>query len=413
MKHYDAAFYHKLYGLKKPRAVYYKKDFLDYSLMVALSAIALRVCFGAAHVLSFAGYILCGFAVATFVVRHGVEFRLPLILSSPQEIYSIFLYKAQNLRPVYFIALGVFLVENLLIGATPGLPHHVEWMRKTALWLFYVHFISITIYRTVSLIDHLAKKDLVREVLMQTPWQRAVKEKTNMTLEILHAYSTGVLTHIVLIGPWYFIILHAKFSLVFLPVVAIINVAVHMKWLRTTNDWFYRDHWLGHNNEFEFVFLHGTHHDAIPSGLIAVAENGFLEGLMRSTMGFPVPFYDPLVAFAVYTSDIKVDIDTHQYIPGVFPRLPRQTLTIAQHATHHYGPIEPYSLAVKLDQPGLPADIKKGYRWLPNELMNSIQMDEELTGFKWDNPTYRRILSLYDKYHRQHESNQRRIISRP
>src|SRR5262249_28348925 len=137
------------------------------------------------------------------------------------------------------------------------------------------------VYRTVILIAHLAKRELVREVLMQTPWQRTIKAKTNMTLEILHAYGTGVLTHIVLLAPWYMVIKYSRFSVIFLPVVCLINVIVHLKWMQRYNGWFYRDHWLGHNSELEFVYLHGTHHDAIPSGLIAVSENGFLEGFLR------------------------------------------------------------------------------------------------------------------------------------
>ena len=43
---------------------------------------------------------------------------------------------------------------------------------------------------------------------------------------------------------------------------------------------------------------------------------------------------------------------------------------------------------------------KKGLaRFLaPEELLTSVRLDEELNGFKWENPTYRRTLSLYDKY---------------
>jgi hypothetical protein len=34
----------------------------------------------------------------------------------------------------------------------------------------------------------------------------------------------------------------------------------------------------------------------------------------------------------------------------------------------------------------------------PYEIGNSIKLDEDLTGFKWNNPTFGLILSLYDKY---------------
>ena len=124
---------------------------------------------------------------------------------------------------------------------------------------------------------------------MQTQWRRAVNEKTSITLEILHAYGTGLLTHIIMIAPWYLVIRYASFSVIFLPAVCAINVAVHVKWIQKFNEWFYRDHWVGHNSEAEFLFLHGTHHDAIPSALIAVADNGFLEGFLRFTIGWPVP----------------------------------------------------------------------------------------------------------------------------
>ena len=395
----DPAIFHKLYGTKKPRVVYYKKDLVDYILMIMLSASAIIVSYGFSNAVSVVGLSLCAFALSMFVVRHGIEIRVPLIVKKWQEVPYMFAYKLQNLRSVYFIALGLLLLENFLISATPNLPHHVESMRKVALYLFYIHFIAITVYRTAILIDHLVKKELVREVLKQTAWQRVVKENTNITLEIMHAYCTGVLTHIILIAPWYFVITHASFSVIFLPVVFLINIIVHMRWAKLLNSWFYRDHWLGHNSEFEFVFLHGPHHDAIPSGMIAVAENGFLEGVLRHTIGFPTPFYNPVVAFLSYTYEIKTDIDTHQYIPGIFPRMPRKLLQIAQHSTHHYGQLEPYSIGLKFDHPSVPEDFRNSYMGKPDEIGNSIRLDEELTGFKWDNPTFRQILSLYDKYH--------------
>ena len=398
MKKNDPAVFHKLYGIKKSRIGYYGRDFLDYLLMVALSALVVGLSYGFGHVMSIVGLTLCAVMLATFIVRHGVEFRAPLILRRPQDALYMFLYKLQNLKLVWFIALGLLLLENFLIAATPNLPHHVDLMRTGALWLFYAHFISITAYRTAILIDHLAKKELVREVLMQTPWKRIVNAKTNITLEILHAYVTGLLTHIALIAPWYLVINHVSFSVIFLPVLCLINVIVHWKWINIYNSWFYRDHWLGHNSELEFIYLHGTHHDAIPSGLIAVSENGFLEGITRYTLGSPTSFYNPVISFMIHTLEVKTDIKRHQYIPGVFPRLPRRLMEIFQHSTHHYGLLAPYSVGLKLDQPGVSEEYKKQYARYPDVVMNSIKLDEELTGFQWDNPIQQRILSLYDMY---------------
>jgi len=394
----NAAFYHKLYGVKKSRVVYYKKDFIDYVLMVLITAVVIVLSYGYRHIMSIIGVPLCIFAILAFGMRHGVEFKVPLILRRPQDLLYMLIYKFRNLRLVYLAAVGLLLLENVLITATPSLPHHVELMRKVALGLFYIHFVSITIFRTAILLDHLAKKELVREVLMQTAWARVIKESTNMTLEVLHAYCTGILTHLVLIAPWYLVITHAFYSVVFLPVTCVVGVLIHLLWLRTTNDWFYRDHWLGHNSELEFIFLHGPHHDAIPSGLIAVAENGYLEGFLRHTIGFPVTFYNPVIACAVYTFEIKGDIELHQYIPGVFPRLSKKVMENNQHSTHHYGPLEPYSLGAKSTQAASTQQRKRAIYQIPEEIRNSVQMDEELTNFVWDNPTYRKTLSLYDKY---------------
>jgi hypothetical protein len=300
-------------------------------------------------------------------------------------------YKLRNLKPVYFLALGLLLLENLVIRLTPNLPHHVDWMRKGALYLFFANLIFITLYRTISLVDHLAKREMVREILMQTPWRRAINEKTNISLEIVHAYCTGVLSHIVLFAAWYLVIMYASFSVIFLVPVCAINVFLQRKWMKVANSWFYRNHWLGHNSELQFVYFHGNHHDAIPSGLIAVSENGFLEGFFRHTIGWPMPFYNPLMAFWYYSTEIKFDIDLHQYIPGVFPRLPKGSIELHQHSTHHYGPLEPYGFAFNLGDKG-------GYHWIADEMRNAIKLDEQM-GFKWDNPTFRLTKSLYEKYH--------------
>ncbi|MGC2744241.1 MAG: hypothetical protein WA672_13700 [Candidatus Angelobacter sp.] len=392
----DPGYYHKLYGTKqsKPRITYYKKDFIDYVLMIGITALVLGLCYGSTHPLAIIGYALCAFEIAAFVVRHGVEWQVPLIIRDAQELIYVWGYKLRNLRPIYFLALGLLLLENVVIRLTPSLPHHTEWVRTGALWLFYINLIYITVYRTISLIDHLRKKEMVREILMQTPWQRAITKDTNMTLEILHAYVTGVLSHVVLFGAWYLVIRYANFSLLLLLPVCIINAIVHRTWLRVANSWFYRNHWLGHHSELQFVYLHGNHHDAIPSGMIAVSENGYLEGFFRHMIGWPHPFFHPLAAFWYYTREIKFDIEMHQYIPGVFPKMSDGGIDSFQHSTHHYGPLEPYGFAFRLGT----VEETKAYGWVPDEMRNAIRLDEQM-GFKWDNPTFRRTKMLYDKYH--------------
>ena len=392
---------HAVYGVRKPRINYVESDFVDYAAMIALSALTIKLSYGVAHILCRVGLALCALMLATFVVRHGVELNIPVILKRPQDLVHMLTYKLRNLTPIYFIAVAVLVLENVLISATPNLPHRVELMRTIGFYLFYAHLICITVYRTAILVDHLAKKELVREVLLQTPWKRALHERTSITLEILHAFCTGLLTHIILIAPWYLVISYSSFSVVFFPLVCLINVVVHRKWFEVVNVWYYRDHWLGHNSELEFVYLHGTHHDAIPSGMIGVAGNGLLEGFLRYTIGWPSSFYNPVVSFIIISAGVRIDIDGHQYIPGVLPRLSRSLKELNQHSTHHYGALAPYGLAMKMDQPDVPEEVRKIVNLYPSQLRNTIELDEELTGFKWDNPFQRKLLSLYDKYQKR------------
>jgi hypothetical protein len=302
------------------------------------------------------------------------------------------------------VAAAVLLLENYLIYLTPSLPHHTELMRKIAFGLFYTHFAALTAYRTAILVSHLRHKDHVREFLLQTTWQRALSRQPSISLEIWHAYFTGLLTHVLLIAPWYIAITYVNYSLIFLPVTIVAGVFLHARFLRVVNQWFYRDHWLGHNSELEFLYLHGSHHDAIPSGLIGVSGNGYLEGFMRHTMGGPGIFYSPLVTFLIHTFDVKIDIDGHQFIPGVYPHVPKSIQLINQHSTHHFGKLEPYSLGLKLDQEGVPEDLLRKAKMFTREQQNSVELDEQLTGFKWDTPRYQQFLQLYEKYLTPQES---------
>lgn len=397
MQELDERHFHKLYGLKRPRMTFQRSDFLDYTLMTLITAAVIAAIYGPGHPMAIIGYALCVFMIVAFVPRHGVKLKTPVLLRRPQDVLYMLIYKLQNLKPAWFIAVGVLLLENYLIYLTPNFPHHVELMRTIAIVLFFVHFISLTAYRTVCLIDHLRKKDLVREVLLQTSWRGFIEKRPSIALEIVHAYFTGILTHIVLIAPWYFVITHLNFSVPALPVVLAINVLLQRQFYKTFNDWFYRDHWVGHNSELEFLYLHGTHHDVIPSGLIGVAGNGHLEGLLRHSLGYFNPFYNPVFAFALYSLEVKSDIDYHQYIPGVFPQLSRQLHEINQHSMHHLGSLEPYGIALYFDQPHVTEEFKKSVP-IPAAIRNSIQLDERLTGYKWITNRYNNYLALVDKY---------------
>jgi hypothetical protein len=336
--------------------------------------------------------------LVAFPMRHGVALRAPLLLRRPQDLLYMVIYKVQNIAPMYLLGIAVFVLDNCVIWLTPGLPHHTGLMRAIALDLFYAHFILIASYRTVILVTHLHRRDIVRAVLMKTSWKSVIARQPNIPFQILHAYCTGMLTHIILIAPWYIVMTHCLYSVITLPVVFMLNVAIHARYMRSLSAWFYRDHWLNHNSELEFLYLHGTHHDAIPSGLIGVSGNGHLEGFVRHTLGNPAPFYSPPAAFLLYTLEVIQDINNHQYIPAIFPKLPRRFHEVSQHSTHHFGRLEPYSIALKLNRPHDGTRQRRSWQFPPEELLNSIALDEQLNGFQWDNPQYRRFLELIDEF---------------
>lgn len=398
MKTVDKARFHKLYGVKRQRTAYQRKDFTDYLIMIALCAALIWTAYGAFHAMAIVGVALCGYMLAVFPIRHGIELRVPLIAKQPQEILYMLMHKVENIKPPYFIAIGLLLLENYVISATPDLPHKVELTHRIALGLFWLHFGALTAYRTAILVAHLARREHVREVLMHSVWKTRLEKQPSVALEIFHAFATGLLTHIVYLIPWYLVIRYANFSLLLFPVACVAAFFIQKLNVKTLNDWFYRDHWLSHNSELDFIYLHGPHHDAIPSGLIGVAGNGFLEGLFRSGLAFPIPFFNPVLAAFYYTGDVKIDIDLHQYIPGVFPKLPKEFFGVIQHSLHHFGRLEPYGFAINLDQP-VSDDIRKRTQVLPDELKYSIKLDEQLTDYQWDNSKFRWFLGLVDKYH--------------
>lgn len=398
MKTPDRERFHQLYGKQQRRTVYFKKDFLDYMIMSIVCMLAVYFSYGAGHPLAIIGLVLCLWMMIAFPLRHGWELSMPKLLQRPQEAVYLLVHKVRNLKWMYAFALAVLLLENYLIHLTPDLPHHTELMRTIAFYLFYFHIGALTLYRTYIFYVHLRKRELVREVLMQTAWKRKLEAQPNIVLEITHAYVTGLLTHLILIAPWFLVISHFKFSVLFLPVVCALNLFAQARYLKVLNAWYYRDHWLSHNSALDFIYLHGSHHDAIPSGLIGVAGNGLLEGFTRHGLAAPTTFFNPLISTLVNSYEIKGDIDAHQYIPGLYPKADIDRQRVAQHSLHHLGRLEPYSFGMSAEQPGANPEYIKKLKYLPEELKNSIKLDQQLDHFEWNSKAHADYLELVAKY---------------
>ena len=388
---------HEINYKSRPRVSYNKRDFLDYLIMICVCMALLIAAFEEQILLLWTGIALCIFMVVSFVWRHGVSLKIPLILNKPEQFFFSLFYKIKNVPLVTFIAFVALMMENLFVSVTPELPHYSELLRQIFVFIFFFHLALISVYRTAILVAHLNKKELVSEILEQSPIKNFIRGKS-ISLEIIHAYFTGVLTHIMLLIPWYLVINYIDFSLVLLPLSCFISYKVHILFYKTKNYWYYRDHWLGHNMEFDFVYLHGGHHDAIPSGLIGVAGNGFIEGVTRHTLGHPTSYLNPLVSFVLHCKSIKRDIDSHQYIPGIFPKV--TTSRTSFHSIHHYGNLEPYGLGLRMGESTKNEKIGlfSILRVLPSEYTNAIALDEEATGFNIQHNKYRWYIKLVDKY---------------
>lgn len=394
----DSNSYHQFYGEPRRRTAFKKKDIIDYTIMSALCMLVVYFAYGADSLITKLGIALGLWMMVAFPLRHGWELSMPVILKRPQELLHMVLYKVRNLKWMYLFALGVLLLENYLIYLTPNLPHRTALMHSIALYLFYFHIIALTAYRTYILYVHLREKDHVREVLMQTVWQRKLQDQPSIVVEILHAYFTGLLTHIILVAPWFVVITYSKFSILFMPVVCALNVFTQAKYLKVLNAWYYRDHWLSHNSETEFIYLHGSHHDAIPSGLIGVAGNGLLEGITRHALAAPTSFFNPVISTLIHSYEIKGDIDAHQYIPGLYPKADIERQKIAQHSMHHFGRLQPFGFGMSVAQPGANPEYVRKLKYLPEELKNSIRLEEHLDGFEWNNKMHTQYLELVSKY---------------
>ncbi|WP_075185103.1 hypothetical protein [Teredinibacter haidensis] len=398
MKKSEADRYHHLIGVQSRRMTFRDGDFLDYVIMICLCGIALVCIYGIDNLLTQIGLVACALMIINFPLRHGFKLKTPLIVKRPQDILYMVVYRLTNLEPIILIAAAILILENVAIYFTPQLPHKVELVRQVGFYLIYLNFAIITIYRTAILAAHLYKRNLAKEVLLETPWKRVVVKHPSMFLEIFHSYFTGILAHIMMLIPWFLVVSYFDFSIIFIPIICVANYVVFSKSLAGILRWYYRDHWLAHNSELEFIYLHGAHHDAIPSALLAADESGFLEGIIRQMLGRPIAMFNPLMAFIFYTNSIWKNVTDHQYIPGIFPK--QKNPGRSQHAIHHHNRLEPYGLAYNLEiyKHILPEKQREKIERMSDREQEAYRLDEILNGFEWNNAKYRWYLQLVKKY---------------
>jgi hypothetical protein len=129
-----------------------------------------------------------------------------------------------------------------------------------------------------------------------------------------------------------------------------------------------------------------------------------LEGFTRHGLAAPTTFFNPIISTLVNSYEIKGDIDAHQYIPGIYPKADIDRQRLAQHSMHHFGRLEPYSFGMSAEQPGANPEYIKKLKYLPEELKNSIKLDQQLDHFEWNSKAHADYLELVSKYEKTGQS---------
>ncbi|CAD7924959.1 unnamed protein product [Amoebophrya sp. A120] len=423
----------------KPKMVYDKRDFYDYVIMLALSIGSCVAVYGVQHVLTKIVFHSSWFLLFVFATRHGTCGLLDWLkqrpaIFSPRVWLHWAMYKTENMRPSYCYQIAVFAGDIVLLRVlrtyvfTKSYPSEGDddemfsslfstpWSYYAfyglTFGLFYLSFAVATVLRTVSLLDHLYQHNHVFKFLQQTGWRKTLRflpEKLNLPdvcdhfVGLLHAFVTGVWTHVVTVIPYYLVLCAYWTALCspaaptgsstgneasgtsstssdqLLPHPGLVLTAV-LSWLlrfliieqrllqmfeqNDLNDWYIRDHWLGHFSKIGFSYMHGPHHDCLPVGFIAVADNGPLEGMVRHFFGHFDSFCCPPFACFRWTKTIIRDIVGHQYVPGVLPWSFSVVDYGVHHVEHHY--LSMYPLGNGIEHDPDPRNNLEVENWLSN-----------------------------------------------
>jgi hypothetical protein len=367
--------YHQQHGIQSVRMIYKNSDFTDYALMTIFTFMTAQISYGEDNEITHFTKLLSIYMISAFYYRHGAKLHLPYVLRHPQEVFYSAYHKIRNIHIPTILSLAAMLIENKIVHSTPTIIdyHYSENIKNISIASIYLHLGLISSYRTVVLVDHLIKNDLVRNILKDSKWNKVLGKRNNSVFEIIHAYLTGVLAHLMSIAPWYFVMTTFKRSVLVYPLIMVLEKYLAPWRLLTVNSWYYRDHWLSHHSAFDFVYLHGPHHDAIPSGLLAVDESGFLESFLKSVIGYSNVYMSPLHIPKLFTKSIYMNINNHQYIPGIFPYARDNVANGHHHAQHHYLNLKPIGIAFEnLNIPAI-----------------SVEFDQQVNGFNpqtkiWD-----------------------------
>jgi hypothetical protein len=264
------------------------------------------------------------------------------ILKYPREFGESWWRWRRVLAPPLFAFVFVVLIETQLREHL----HGTIWVRRFP-WEIAVGIgvVIPMIFRTIMLGAHLFRRARVREILASSTWKPFL-DGMSISNHLIHAYLTGAITQVCAVAPSV-IFYRLTCPTLLRETLLILAFGIYSyryrppaKLFPIFEEW----HERHHKSWFYFSVFHGHHHDAVPCGLIAVNEAGFLESFDRSLL-YGV-FFDSIVLSQTAFCAINIrGMLSHQYIPGVFPYSRFVVQNALHHVVHHFGSLLPIGFA--------------------------------------------------------------------
>lgn len=342
-----------------------------------------------------------------FPLRHGVKFDRSIFRATLEGLSHYPVMLARSWVTARDVVVPIVAIFALTLAAESFLSPRLAgtfWLKPLPWeWALWGPFLLITAFRAASLIAHLLRASLVREVLESSPQRKSIA-RLSIHYHIVHAFITGVVSHLSLVVPCVLFFMFTdptwlRETLLLTGYLLWTGIATPLRKRRLlvrpgviNNRLFYQNHSTDHRSRFYFTVFHGHHHDAIPSAVIGSgAETGFLENTSRGLIWLDF-LNSILVVQLKWTYVIAHDMIAHQYIPGIFPYAKMTVLGLGHHVAHHYGSALPLGIVFEgyIER----ADVNDGYK--PDNVVTRWFVSETERREKIEPQLGEKFLALYD-----------------
>jgi hypothetical protein len=325
-----------VFGKKVTKLRFSAEDFSNYCLMIGLSVSLVLVSFQGFRVFQISTSLMLCALIPLFAVRNGARIGWPSLLN-PQSLVEVVchLYRIVHWRLLVYVA--IFVCERLVREVDSGRFTDVFsfGMCLTIQLQLYV----LALFRCAALAFHIREAKKVEQVMRSSSWRHFLNLNCSINIHIVHAALTGWCSQMMTVAP-FFLLASWKRPIWSFVVLFCMENFLSISFIDDTK-MFYAVHYREHHSSGLFTLFHGSHHDAIPSGLLSGGtEVGFVEGFCQGLLHCH-PLKCPTSLWDVGINFYK-NILYHHYIPGVFPYSQLIVAEEVHHVVHHYMHLVPY-----------------------------------------------------------------------